>query len=349
MLPDIGLILPGQNGFFVGDATVSWNSDFGSLVRLSYYYTRIPKRAVVERSNILAPSVVKRDESLQKGSNGRQQRAGTGSLQAIGSEADHCSSNGDIEGSDPNFMTSLARGLAVICAFSDHRRSLTIPQISEQTGFSRAAVRRCLHTLAKLGYVSSGSRTFSLEPKILELGHAYLSSTSLAPAAQPILDRLCEAVHESCSVSILDSSDILYVARSSTTVRLLSVDLGVGSRLPAYCTSMGRVLLAFQPAEKLREYFTGTRLIPHTKRTVTSKVKLLEELADIRKKGYAIVDQELEVGLRSIAVPVRTKSGSVTAAMNVGTQAARVSIAELREGIYPQLSAAAKRLSALLG
>lgn len=271
-------------------------------------------------------------------------------LQSVGfaQTNDRPSTIANIEDGDPNFMTSLARGLAVICAFSDHRRSLTIPQISEVTGFSRAAVRRCLYTLAKLGYVSSGPRAFNLEPKILELGHAYLSSTPLAPAAQPVLDRLCEAVHESCSVSILDGSDILYVARSSTTVRLLSVDLGVGSRLPAYCTSMGRVLLAFQTEQALREYFSHAKLAARTKRTITSRAKLLEELADIRKKGYAIVDQELEIGLRSIAVPIKANSGSVTAAMNVGTQAVRVSIGELRDRIHPQLRAAAQHLSGLL-
>jgi IclR family pca regulon transcriptional regulator len=253
-----------------------------------------------------------------------------------------------LQRSDPNYMTSLARGLAVICAFSERRRSLTMLQISEITGLSRASVRRCLYTLSKLGYVSTGPRAFNLEPKILELGHAYLSSTPLAPAAQPILDRLCEAVHESCSVSVLNGSDILYVARASTNVRLLSVDLGVGSRLPAYCTSMGRVLLAFQPEASLREYLVHAKLDAHTRRTITSKAKLLQELADIRKKGYAVVDQELEIGLRSIAVPVRQRSGSVIAAMNVGTQAARVSLGELRAKIYPQLCAAALRLSALL-
>jgi len=237
-------------------------------------------------------------------------------------------------------MTSLARGLAVVCAFSDHRRSLTIPEISEATGFSRAAVRRCLYTLAKLGYVSPGPRTFDLEPKILELGHAYLSSTPLVPAAQPVLDRLCEVVRESCSVSILDGADILYVARSSTTVRILSVDLGVGSRLPAYCTAMGRVLLAFQAEERL---FTAC-----TKRTLTSPAKLMEQLVEVRKKGYAIVDQELEIGLRSISVPVKAKTNTVIAAMNVGTQAARLSIAELRGRIYPELQKAAHHLSILL-
>lgn len=256
--------------------------------------------------------------------------------------------DGPVALADPDFMTSLARGLAVIRAFSDHRGSLTVTRISELTGISRAAVRRCLHTLAKLGYVSSGPRSFNLEPKILELGHAYFSSTPLAPAAQPILDRLCETVHESCSVSILDGSDILYVARSSTTVRLLSVDLRVGSRLPAYCTSMGRVLLAFQPEETPRDYFARATFTAYTKRTMTSRSQLLRELADVRKKGYAIVDQELEIGLRSIAVPVRLRSGPVVAAMNVGTQAARVPIWELRERIYPQLRAAAQRLSSVL-
>jgi len=273
---------------------------------------------------------------------------GRDSLRSFAQAANPAGQSSGVNG-DPDFMTSLARGLAVIRVFSDRRRSLTIPQISQLTKFSRAAVRRCLYTLGRLGYVSTGPRLFNLEPRILELGHAYLSSTPLAPAAQPILDTLCESLHESCSVSILDGSDILYVARSSTTVRLLSVDLGVGSRLPAYCTSMGRVLLAYLPEERLREYLAHAEMIAHTKRTITSRAKLLNELADVRKKGYAIVDQELEIGLRSIAVPVQLKSGSAAAAMNVGTQAARVPIGELRERIYPQLRGAAQRLSALLG
>jgi IclR family pca regulon transcriptional regulator len=264
----------------------------------------------------------------------------------IGEVRSNCST-GNARGGDPNFMTSLARGLAVVCAFSDHGRSLTIPEISEATGFSRAAVRRCLYTLAKLGYVSPGPRTFDLEPKVLELGHAYLSSTPLVPSAQPILDRLSEAVRESCSVSILDGTDILYVARSSATMRILSVDLGIGSRLPAYCTAMGRVLLAFQSEARLREYFAAAKFAACTKHTLTSRRKLMEQLAEVRKLGYAIVDQELEIGLRSISVPVRAKANTVIAAMNVGTQAARVSIAEL-ERIHPDLQKAAHDLSILL-
>lgn len=282
------------------------------------------------------------------GQHAKRASDGRGRLRALAANGDS-SERREGNSSDPNFMTSLARGLAVIQVFSDRRRSLTIPQISQLTGFSRAAVRRCLYTLGKLGYVSPGPRIFTLEPKILELGHAYLSSTRLAPAAQPILDKLCEALHESCSISILDGADILYLARASTNVRLLSVDLGVGSRLPAYCTSMGRVLLTSLPAESLRDYFAKVKLVSHTKRSITSRVKLSAELASVRRRGYSIVDQELEIGLRSIAVPVRLRSGSVVAAMNVGTQAARVPITELRERILPQLHAAAQSLAAVLG
>ena len=151
---------------------------------------------------------------------------------------------------DPNFMTSLARGLAVIRAFSQQRKNLSIAQISHQTGIPRAAVRRCLHTLARLGYVTVDARGFSLSPKILTLGHAYLSSTPLSASAQPLLDRIAAAVHESCSMAILEEDEILYVARSAATTRIMSVDLSIGSRLPAYCTSMGRVLLAWPVARR---------------------------------------------------------------------------------------------------
>lgn len=252
------------------------------------------------------------------------------------------------ERGDPNFMTSLARGLAVICAFSHHRRSLTIRQISELTGLPRATVRRCLYTLARLGYATSDHRSFELEPKILELGHAYLSSRPLATAAQPVLDRLCHTVHESCSIAVLEGDDVLYVARAAGAPRILSVDLGVGSRLPAYCTSMGRILLAHQPEDRLQRYLGRAEFPLRTKRTITSSAKLADELAEVKRKGYCIVDQELEMGLRSIAVPVFGKAGAVVCAMNVGTQAARISIAELRETIFPRLRAAGEQLSAIL-
>src|SRR5438874_773142 len=148
----------------------------------------------------------------------------------------------DVRRQDPNFMTSLARGLAVIQAFSQRQRDLTVSQISMRTGFSRAAVRRCLYTLTKLDFAASDDgRYFRLTPRVLTLGHSYLSSTPLAVVAQPILDNASRILHESCSVATLDRREIVYIARANAT-RIMSIDLGVGSRLPAFCTSMGRIL-----------------------------------------------------------------------------------------------------------
>jgi IclR family pca regulon transcriptional regulator len=249
---------------------------------------------------------------------------------------------------DPNFMTSLARGLAVIRAFSKQGQGLTIAQISHKTGIPRAAVRRCLHTLAHLGYVHLEGREFTLRATILALGYAYLSSTPLTVSAQPLLDRVSGAVQESCSLAILDDDEILYVARSSTTKRIMSVDLSVGSRLPAYCTSMGRVLLAHLPTAQFDAHLGRIKLRAYTERTVTSREKLRQVLEGVRRAGFAMVDQELEAGLRSIAVPVHNTAGRVIAAINVGAQAARVSARDMEPRFLPHLRAAAGELSLLL-
>ena len=251
---------------------------------------------------------------------------------------------------DPNFMASLARGLAVIRAFSQQRRSLTIAQVSQRTGISRAAVRRCLYTLAALGYVGSDDgRSYALRPRILALGHAYLSSTPLASAVQPLLDQITSTLHESSSMAVLEGDEILYVARSSTTTRLMSIDLGIGSRLPAYCTSMGRVLLAGLAARELDAYLSRVELVKLTARTVTEPAELKAALAKVRRAGYALVDQELEIGLRSIAVPVADSAGKVVAAINVGTQSSRVSVAEMESKFLLALQGAARELALLLG
>ncbi len=250
---------------------------------------------------------------------------------------------------DPNFMTSLSRGLAVIRAFSQHRKKLSIAQISHQTGIPRAAVRRCLHTLARLGYVDFDQRDFALSPKILTLGHAYLSSTPLSASAQPLLDRVAAVAHESCSITILEEDEILYVARSAATSRIMSVDLSIGSRLPAYCTSMGRVLLAHLPAPELAAYFARVELRPYTQFTLTSRDRLGKVLDGVRNDGYSIVDQELEIGLRSIAVPVTDASGRAVAAMNIGAQASRASARHMEQQFLPALRAAARDLGLLLG
>jgi IclR family pca regulon transcriptional regulator len=251
---------------------------------------------------------------------------------------------------DPNFMTSLARGLAVIRGFSQQRRRLSIAQLSLRTGIPRAAVRRCLYTLEKLGYVGSeDDRTFALRPQILALGHAYLSSVPLVTAAQPILDQISAATHESCSIAIMDGDDILYVARSSSSTRIMSIDLGIGSRLPAHCTSMGRVLLAGLPRDDLAAYLRRVKLTPFTARTLVSRDRFGETIEEIREKGYAVVDQELEIGLRSIAVPISDYRARVAAAINISVQAPRVSVSEMERSLLPPLRKAAEELGMLLG
>jgi len=250
---------------------------------------------------------------------------------------------------DPNFMASLARGLAVIRAFAQQRTRLTTAQLSLRTGIPRAAVRRVLYTLCALGYAGSDDgRTFMLHPQILALGYAYVSSTPLATSAQPLLDHVSGTLHESCSMSVLDGDDILYVARASTSRRIMSIDLGVGSRLPAYCTSMGRVLIASLAPTDLAAYLRRAKLVPLTPRTEVSRDGLAAILRNVRARGYAVVDQELEIGLRSIAVPVVASGGRVAAALNIGTQAARVTIGEMEKRFLPALRAAARDLGMLL-
>ncbi|MES2259989.1 MAG: IclR family transcriptional regulator C-terminal domain-containing protein [Pseudomonadota bacterium] len=248
---------------------------------------------------------------------------------------------------DPSFMTSLARGLAVVRAFSDSRRPQTIAQISQKTGIPRAAVRRCLHTLKQLGYVDAELNNFSLRPKVLTLGYSYLSSTPLTVSAQPYLNNISRALNESSSLAVLDDGEVLYVARAATS-RVMSVALNTGSRLPAYCTSLGRVMLAHMAPEQLDAYFAKTKLRAMTERTVVSQKRLREILVGVRQAGYAVNDEELELGLRSIAVPVRGASGNVLAALNVGAQAARVSVEQLEKEFLPVLLRGAQELAVLL-
>ncbi|MFZ1872604.1 IclR family transcriptional regulator domain-containing protein [Serratia sp. D1N4] len=257
------------------------------------------------------------------------------------------SSNDPFKG-DPNFMTSLARGLEVIQAFTPQRRLMSISQISQKTGIPRAAVRRCLYTLNKLGFVyAQDGKNFELRPRILTLGHPYLASTPLAKATQPVLKHISQMLNESCSIATLDGDDILYIARASSS-RIMSIDLDIGSRLPAFATSMGRVLIAHLPPEALNNYLKRVSLVRYTQYTVASISSLKEELKKVRAQGYAINDQELEIGLRSIAVPILAADGSVGAALNVGVQAGLVPVSELTERILPALRDGAQELSLLL-
>ena len=254
----------------------------------------------------------------------------------------------DVYTGDPNFMTSLARGLIVIQAFTQQSPQMTISQLSIKTGLSRAAVRRCLYTLTKLGFAGAedGSR-YSLRPRMLTLSHTYTTSNTLSTAAQPILERMSATLRESFSVATLDGEDIVYIARTQVN-RVMAVDLHIGSRLPAYCTSMGRVLLAYLPTEQLEQYLAKATLTPHTTRTITTVEKLRLALRNVRRNGYAICDQEYEVGLRSLAVPVYSSTGRVVATLNLSGNAPRLSVLEMQSRYLTHLRNAANELSVFL-
>jgi IclR family pca regulon transcriptional regulator len=255
--------------------------------------------------------------------------------------------NALFRGGDPDFMTSLARGLHVIRAFAGVDRRLTIADVSRATGLTRAVVRRCLYTLKELGYAATDGRMYFLQPRILNLGYAYLSTAPVPIAAQPVLEDLSESVGEASSVAVLDDGAVVYVGRAATK-RIVSVTLGVGSRLPAYCTALGRVLLAHLTEEQVDTELAKVDFIQHTKYTVTSRKRIEEILIGVRQEGFALNDQELEIGLRSVAVPVRNVVGTVVAAMNISTQASRVSRRELLERCLPPLRVAADKLSSQL-
>lgn len=225
-----------------------------------------------------------------------------------------------------HFVQSLERGLAVVRAFSADRPEMTLSEVARETGLTRAAARRFLLTLVDLHYVHTDGRLFRLSPRVLELGHAYLSSLSLPEVAEPHLERLVAEVRESSSVSVLDGGDVIYVARVPVS-RIMTVSINVGTRLPAHRTSMGRVLLAAQDADP-------------------ADPVLRAHLEQVRRDGYALVDQELEEGLRSIAVPIHDRTGAVVAAMNLSTHAGRRTIEAMRRELLPPLRETAARIEA---
>ncbi len=249
------------------------------------------------------------------------------------------------EAGSGEYVQSLDRGLAVIRSFSREMPQLTIAEVARQTGLTRAAARRFLHTLEGLGYVGSTGGRFHLRPRVLELGYAYLSSLSVAEVAQEHLIGLAEELHESCSASVLDGDEIVYVARAQTN-RIMTIALAVGTRLPAYPTSMGRVLLAALDESGLDAYLQRTRLRALTDRTVVAPDRLRRLLEETRRQGYALIDQELELGVRSIAVPVHDADGRVVAAVNVSAHASRVRLDALRRLFLPSLQRMAREIDA---
>jgi IclR family transcriptional regulator, pca regulon regulatory protein len=244
-------------------------------------------------------------------------------------------------------VQSLERGIAVLRSFDADNANQTLSEVAKRTGLTRATARRLLLTLTTLGYASTDGKSFSLTPSVLDLGYAYLSSLNIQQIAHPFLESLSEAVHESSSISVLDGSDVVYVARVPTT-RIMTIALGLGTRLPAHCTSMGRVLLAELPRdEALRR--VGTPIQPRTELTITDPAALDEELTRVRTQGWALVNQELEMGLRSLAVPLRDAHGRAIAAMNVSTHAGRTSLEQVHEVFLPALLKTADALNDSLG
>ncbi|MPY80968.1 MAG: helix-turn-helix domain-containing protein [Actinophytocola sp.] len=249
---------------------------------------------------------------------------------------------------DGDYVQSLERGLVVIQAFADHTSALSLSEVAEITGLSRPTVRRMLLTLTRMGYVRCDGRGFALTPRVLNLGYAYLSSLNVTDVAQPYMEQLVEHTRESSSMAILDDTEIVYIARVPTK-RIMSIMLAIGTRLPAYATSMGRVLLADLSEQDLDRYFARVEPRRLTPRTVTDEHQLRTILKEVSERGWALVDQELEDGVRSIAAPVRNASGQVIAALNSSSHAGRVPLETLRKSFLPSLVSTARRISADLG
>jgi len=237
---------------------------------------------------------------------------------------------------ETHFVQWLQRGLDVIRAFDAAHPSMTLSETARATGLARAAARRFLLTLVDLGYVRVEDRRFRLTPRVLELGRVYLSGLSLPEIAQPHMRAFVEEVRESSSLSVLDDDHVVYGGRVQAK-RIMSGSISLGTRFPAYATSMGRVLLAAEPAERLAAYLATAELRPLTERTARSREKLEKEIDRVRTQGWAMVDQELEEGVRSVAVPVHDASGRVAAALNVSGHASRWTLEDLEQQLLPKL------------
>jgi IclR family pca regulon transcriptional regulator len=254
---------------------------------------------------------------------------------------------GDLGPAGRDHVNALARGLEVIKVFTRYTPKMTLTEVAQATGMTRATVRRFLLTLAHEGYVEISGKHFSLRPKILELGFSALSSMDLWDVVQPVINDLSEKLGESCFSAVLDGDSVIYVARA-TPNRRVNVGISIGSRVPAHCVSTGRVLLAALPADELHQYIDSMVLTKFTPNTVTSKVQLRGMLEEVRRQGWSIVDQELEVGLRSLSVPVRDGNDQIVAALNVCCPSTRISLEDMKTRILALTLEAARNISSAL-
>ncbi len=252
------------------------------------------------------------------------------------------------ESESRSFVRSLARGLSIIVVMGDKSYGMTLSEVAESAGLDRATTRRFLMTLKDLGYVTLDGRRFLLTPRILDLGYAYLSSMPVWQMAIPYLQRVADSTNESCSIGVLDQNDVIYIARAQSGTRRMTMNLSVGARLPAFCTSMGRVLLAGLDSDALETYYAGVALEPHTEYTVRTLDELRAAVTRVREQGWAFCNQEAEHGVRSIAVPLHDRAGTVVAAMNVSIGSLKLAETEITTAILPQLQATAREIDGAL-
>ncbi|WP_249976252.1 IclR family transcriptional regulator domain-containing protein [Vreelandella olivaria] len=243
---------------------------------------------------------------------------------------------------DRDFVTALASGLEVIMAFDDANPRMTLSEVAARTGMNRAKARRFLLTLHALGYVRKQQRYFELAPKVLQLGYSFLSANNYRSVIQQYLEEITAQSGESSSLGILDGDDVIYVARSAAPHRLMAISLSVGTRLPAAHTSMGRILLAQLSEPALNAYLSRISLQRYTDKTVTDKDSLKKCINKVRQQGYAISDEELDSGLRSLAVPAFDANGKLLGAINISTNAARIDMDTLLREYLPLLQEKAR-------
>jgi len=255
----------------------------------------------------------------------------------------------DVPESSPEFVTAVARGLDVLGCFDAEHRRMTLSNVAELTGLTRGTARRFLLTLQSLGYLDSDGKMFWMTPRIMTLAHGFISSLGLDHAVKDIIQRHARDMGESVSIAVLDDGQITYVARADAPRRFASATaLNVGSQLPAHCASMGRVLLAALSDDDLDEWLARHPLKPLTERTITDPAKWREAINKVRHDGYAIIDGEMEIGLRSMAVPIVGRSGKTLAALNVATLTGRTSMGDLVERFLPILRAASREAAAMM-
>ncbi|WP_241665506.1 IclR family transcriptional regulator domain-containing protein [Teichococcus oryzae] len=253
----------------------------------------------------------------------------------------------DTSGRGPDFVAALERGLTVLETFGRGRERLTLSEVAAHTKLSRGTARRFLLTLVELQFLASDGKNFWLTPKVLNLSHGYLTSFGRGEVARPVLQAVSDRFQESCSMAVLEGADVVYVARVEAR-RVFSSRIDVGTRLPAHCSSLGRVLLAALPEDQFEAWMARHDLVAWTERTITDPGRFRARIQDVRRARHAIIDGEIELGSRSIAVPIVNRSGATVAALNIGTSAARVSLDQLRRTFLPVLREAAQQIGGAL-